>query len=120
MPSTGDGGWVLKPTTMQHGVVPPIRADYVKIITSEEGKLMKLFLPADAVDESVGDVYLQPRLKGETYSRSTPIELRQVYGGYEFTNIALFSVEDGKLLFAGGNTIESFEVFQSPPTQTPQ
>lgn len=115
MQPTGDGGWVLKPTTMQHGVVPAIGIQYIQIGKTDQGHL-RIFFQSDAVDESVGGFYLQPRVNEEKNSRSTPIFLRKVSNEYEFATVAMFSVgKDGELLFAN-EKIEAFEVFRTSST----
>jgi len=113
MTPTGEGGYVLPPTVARRGVAPDIGVQYINISKTETGRLSFSF-PGDAVDEIVGSFYLEPRLSGEKNSRSVPIFLRKVSGGYEFATVAMFSVDDdGRLLFAG-EKVDAFEVFRLP------
>ena len=109
MTQTADGVYVLEAQSPQTQFVPAVNVDYFKLEVVD-GKLVRIFLPEDAVDNPQGlPFYLQPKVVGESTSRSIPLKLTKVDGGYEVP-LAMHYWSNGKLHFVNAKVV-AFEVY---------
>lgn len=109
MTQTADGVYVLQAQSIKGQFAPAVNVDYLKLEVVD-GKLIKIFLPEDAVDNPEGlPFYLQPKVVGEKYSRSVKIEPVKVPGGYEIP-LAMHYWSNGTIHFVNAKVV-AFEVY---------
>jgi hypothetical protein len=109
MTQTADGVYVLEAQSPKKQLVPSVNASYLKPEVVD-GKLVKIFLPEDAVDNPEGlPFYLQPKVVGESASRSVPVRPVKVPGGYEIP-LPMYYWSNGALHFVNAKVV-AFEVY---------
>ncbi|MDQ5883490.1 MAG: hypothetical protein QG654_404 [Patescibacteria group bacterium] len=111
-------GWVMHPSCVQAPAAPAITPKCLTYVQREnERGLQSVTIPQYAVDETVGDFYLQPRLVGEKSSRTIPVYVDKLVDGWKFKSTAMFTIEKDKLHFAGIE-VYSLEVYKAPTVPT--
>lgn len=110
VPTADGGGYALEAQSPAGQFAPAVNVDYLQLEVTD-GKLVKIFLPEDAVDNPEGlPFYLQPKVVGEKYSRSVKIEPVKVPGGYEIP-LAMHYWSNGALHFVNAKVV-AFEVYE--------
>lgn len=110
VPTADGGGYVLEAQSPQKQFTYPVKASYLQPEVVD-GKLVRMFLPEDAIDNPEGiPLYLQPKVVGESDSRSVPVRPMKVPGGYEIP-LPMYYWSKDKLHFVDSE-VETFEVYE--------